>query len=91
LPSYCELLLWTASQAYARSNTSQWPREALARAGGASAWLAQVMALRQRNRRAYGNLTSLLEYARLLGQRWVKGVGFARRTVQADALDRSDL
>ncbi|MDP1697308.1 MAG: hypothetical protein Q8L45_05940, partial [Xanthomonadaceae bacterium] len=84
---YLQLLDWTGRQVYPnkRGKLSGPPPRALQRLGhDAALWPRQVLAVGSEFHRAVGTAESLIAKASAMGQRWLHGIGVARRLLQAN-------
>lgn len=76
LPAYCALLNATAHATQKSKQSTKQLRAFETPLGmSESEWLAHVTAMKRHDRRAFGQLASLLRYAQKVGQRWLRGVG----------------
>jgi hypothetical protein len=84
--AYIDLVQWTGQQVRP-DKTGAIPRHApsaLAKTGvAAKHWPTQVQAVGSGYWRMIGNVEQLIEKAEQLGQRWLKGIGTARRLAKA--------
>ena len=84
---YLQLLDWTGRQVYPnkRGKLSGPPPRALQGLGhDAALWPRQVLAVGSDFHRAVGAAESLIAKASAMGQRWLQGIGAARRLLQAN-------
>ena len=84
---YLQLLGWTGRQVHPnkRGTLSGPPPRALQRLGhDAALWPRQVLAVGSDFHRAMGTAENLIAKATAMGQRWLQGIGAARRLLQAN-------
>ena len=84
---YLQLLDWTGRQIHPnkRGKLSGPPPRALQRLGhDAARWPRQVLAVGSDFHRAVGTAENLIAKATAMGQRWLQGIGAARRLLQAN-------